>query len=703
MRSRLLTAAAGLLVLAAVLFFVLRRDAPATAVFADRPSNVILVTIDTLRADALGYAGNRRVQTPYIDSLAAGGMVFTNAHAHNTVTLPSHVNILTGLLPYQHGVRDNAGFKLDPKHRTLAHYLKANGYATGAFIGAFPLDKRFGLAQDFGVYDDRYREGSRVREFVMEERPASDVITPAAQWWSATPGKKFLWVHVYDPHAPYLPPAPFAEQYRDNPYLGEVAYTDSQLRALLEPILERDPDSLVILTADHGEALGDHGELTHGLFAYESTLKVPLIVYHRDSIKRASIDRFVRHIDIVPTVLQLAGIEKPKEMQGSSLLDPNGAQDTYFEALSASFNRGWAPLVGMIHDSKKYIELPVPELYDLHSDPAEKTNLVTTDRRATTAIRKLMASAAPLAQSAEGRNISAEDRSRLLSLGYISGNVQKKNYTAEDDPKNLTDLDNDMHRVTELYQRGDIRKAVELAQQVVRKRPGMASSYEMLGFLLQESERPADAIELLRSAIAAGTATEHMRVRLGLTLSESGRAKEAVEVLAPLAAKSDDPDLLNAYGIALGDSGRVGESLDQFRRVLKVDSTNAKAYQNYGIIALRAGDSEDARQHLLRALQLNDRLPLALNAIGVIYARERNFPQAIEAWARAVELDPKQFDAMFNLAFVSGTAGRWPLAIQALDRFISTAPPERYAADIVKAKAMREEARRRMSGTGGTR
>jgi Flp pilus assembly protein TadD len=231
----------------------------------------------------------------------------------------------------------------------------------------------------------------------------------------------------------------------------------------------------------------------------------------------------------------------------------------------------------------------------------------------------------------------------------------------------------------------------------VKKRPGMASAYEMLGFLLQESERPDDAVAMLRAAIDAGTATDGLRKRLGLTLSEAGRAKEAVEILAPF-AEGDDPDLLNAYGIALADSGRTGEAFDQFRRVLKLDATNAKAYQNYGIVALRAGDTEDARQHLLRALELNDRLPIALNAMGVIYARERDFDAALRAWTRAFELDPQQFDALYNVALVSGSAGRWPQAVEALERFIRTAPPERYGADIAKAKAMREEALRRMHG-----
>jgi arylsulfatase A-like enzyme/Flp pilus assembly protein TadD len=667
------------------------------------PRTIVLITIDTLRADALGFAGNARVKTPYLDSLAADGLVFTNAHAHNTVTLPSHANILTGLLPYQHGIRDNAGYELDAKHATVARALKQQGYATAGFIGAFPLDARFGLGRDFDVYDDQYREGSRPREFVMDERSAPEVLEPATKWWSAsTAEKKFLWVHLYDPHAPYSPPAPFAQEYRNEPYLGEIAFVDAQIRAFLEPILAKDPEALVIITADHGEALGDHGELTHGLFAYESTLKVPLLVYSKGRVTPAKKTRSVRHIDIAPTILAAAGIEKPKELLGHSLLEDRADADTYFEALSATMNRGWAPLVGIIHGPHKYIDLPIAELYDLPRDPAELSNLAQTDRRTLFALRKLLADAAPGAATPGDRKVSQEDQSRLLSLGYISGNAAKTSYTIEDDPKKLVDIDNDLHRVIELYQRGQIRDAVTLAQQVVKKRPGMPSAYEMLGFLLQESERPEDAIEMLRAAIADGSATEHMRARLGLTLSESGRAKEAVDVLAPI-ANTSDPDILNAYGIALADSGRVAEGLEQFRRVLKIDATNAKAYQNYGIVALRVGDTEDARQHLLKALELNDRLPIALNAMGVLYARERRTDDAIRAWMRAVELDPKQFDALYNVALVSGNAGRWPQAIEALDRFIRTAPPERYGPDIAKARAMREEATRRMNGTTGRR
>ncbi|HEX9150288.1 MAG TPA: sulfatase, partial [Thermoanaerobaculia bacterium] len=313
---------------------------------SSRP-DVLLVTIDTLRADAVGFAGNRRVETPVLDRLAARGVVFANAHAHNVVTLPSHTNILTGLLPYQHGIRDNTGFRLDPSIPTLATLLKASGYATAAFVGAFPLDSRFGLARGFDVYDDRYSRGRTQLDFEMPERPASEVVPLAVAWWNeqrASP--RFLWVHLYDPHAPYKPPAPFLERYRSNEYLGEVAATDAALAPLLDPISSGTASpTLVVVSGDHGEALGDHGEETHGLFAYEATLHVPLVVCFPGRVAPRSSSEFVRHVDIAPTVLEAAGVARPAVLIGSSLLAAsNVGRETYFESFSTALNRGWAPL-----------------------------------------------------------------------------------------------------------------------------------------------------------------------------------------------------------------------------------------------------------------------------------------------------------------------------------------------------------------------
>lgn len=645
--------------------------------------DVILITIDTLRADSVGFAGNTRVRTPFLDRLAAEGVVFSNAHAHNVVTLPSHVNILTGLYPYQHGVRDNAGFKLDASHATVARMLKAAGYTTGAFVGAFPLDARFGLNQGFDKYDDNYGKGAATLDFVMQERPAAAVLDSASRWWRANEGKRrFMWVHLYDPHAPYRPPAPFATEYIDDPYLGEIAAVDDALGRQLAPLLG--DDTLVVVTADHGEGLGDHGELTHGLFAYESTLKVPMLVWRKAAVKHRVEDEYVRHIDIAPTILEQARVASPAALTGCSLLGARCSADSYFESLSTSINRGWAPLTGVIHDKLKYIDLPIAELYDLPRDPRERDNLRAEKRREVQAARQLLASMHTAVNTR--RNVSSEEASQLRSLGYLAGSGSKKGtYTEADDPKKLVDLDSKMHQIIDSYERHDVATALRLAKEVVATRPEMAAGRELLAFVLQQSERVPDAIENLRAAIRTGGETQSMRVQLALLLTEQGKAAEAVKVLEPV-AKGNDPDALNAYGIALADEGKLDTAAEQFQRVLQADPNNAPALQNLGIVALRRNDITGAQSFLSRALELNPRLPLALNTLGVVFARQSDYGRAIEAWRRAVSIDPRQYDALYNIGFVEGRAGHVEEARKALSQFVATAPKERYAQDIATAR-----------------
>lgn len=647
-------------------------------------TNIILVTIDTLRADSVGFAGNAHAKTPFLDRLAAEGIVFTNAHAHNVVTLPSHANILTGLYPYQHGVRENAGFKLDPKHDTIANMLKGAGFTTAAFVGALPLDARYGLNRGFDVYDDNYGKGAASLDFVVQERPAGAVLEPAVRWWRENEGKKrFLWVHLYDPHAPYRAPEPFATEFADRPYLGEVAAVDDQLAKHIGPLLT--DDTLVVVTADHGEALGDHGELTHGLFAYEPTLKVPLVVWRRGVVKHRVEKEDVRHIDIVPTLLEAVGVKKPSQLQGESLFAVSAGRDAYFEALTANLNRGWAPLTGIIHGRLKYIDLPLPELYDLPHDPAEEKNLRNDRRREVEAARAILAKSGAGTATAN-RKVTAEEAAQLRSLGYVSGTGEgKASYTAADDPKNLVDIDNKMHQVIDAYERHDIPGALKLAKEVVAARPNMGAGRELLAFVLQQSERVSDAIENLRAAIRSGTASESVRVQLGLLLTEQGKTREAVEVLAPLAS-GNDPDALNAYGIALADEGKLDAAVQQFQRVLQTDPNNAPAMQNLGIVALRGGDVASAQRFLTRALELNPRLPLALNTMGVVYARQGDLARAVDSWNRAVAVDPRQYDALFNIGLVEGRSGHVAEARAALSRFVETAPKERYGADIATAR-----------------
>lgn len=658
--------------------------------------DIILVTIDTLRYDCVGFGGNSPVKTPFLDEIARGGIWFENAHAHNVMTLPSHTNILTGLLPYQHGVRDNAGFTLGgkrtgqvapaAKQKTIAAALRERGYATAAFVAAYPLDSHFGLDEGFDLYDDAYHKASGLSEFATPERPATEVLAAAQKWYEAGgEKKKFLWVHLYEPHHPFEPPSEFRQMYPQQPYYGEVAAVDDALGKFLRPILARNPGTMLVVTSDHGEGLGSHGEQHHGLFAYEATLKVPLILYERGRIRPRVEKSFVRHIDIAPTLLARLNIAKPAEMKGESLLDVQGDRDTYFEALWGSLNLGWAPLVGMIHEKQKYIELPLAELYDLPHDPLEAKNILESDRRMTTRIRELLAAQAPGAAVA-GRNVSPEEAKNLLSLGYLTGTAAaKKSYTADDDPKNLVRYHARMQEAVEHYRRGEKKEAVAVAEQLFRERPEMTMARELLAKVLEETQQGAEAEKLLRESVAAGTANDAMKKRLGLMLSEKGDAAEAVRILSAF-ADSKEPALLNAYGIALADLGRQKEAIAQFERVLQLDPANAVAYQNLGIVALRIGQVDRAGQFLTRALQLDPKLPRALNTLGVVFARRNDYARAVGAWQQAVTLDPRQYDALFNLGMVAGRAGNRDEARKALTQFVDGAPRQRYAREIAAAR-----------------
>jgi arylsulfatase A-like enzyme len=669
----------------------------AVPAWPSRP-DVVLVTIDTLRWDAVGFAGNKRVQTPVLDRLAGQGMVFEEAHAQNVVTLPSHANILTGLYPYQHGIRDNTGFRLDPSIPTLATLLKGQGYATGAFVGAFPLDSRFGLARGFDVYDDRYPRGKSKLDFEMAERPGPEVVAAARKWWaSASSNPRFLWVHLYDCHAPYRPPSPFAEAYKDDPYLGEVAATDKALEPLLEPFLEGgERPALIVVTADHGEARGDHGEATHGLFAYEATLRVPLVVWSARTIPPGRSTEGVRHVDIAPTILAAAGMSRPATWPGETLFPgaPVG-RPSYFEAYSAAFNRGWAPLRGMLDGGEKYVDLPIRELYDLPKDRAEADNLAGKDSQAVRRLARLVA-----AESAIGKAVrtaeSSEDAARLRSLGYLSGSASlKEKYTEADDPKTLVGVDRQLHEAVDLYQRGRLPDAIAVAREIVAEQPSMSLGYENLGFLLRQAGQSDAALEVYRRAVAAGAAGEELVRNYGLALCETGRAAEAVELLAPL-SKSEDPETMNALGIALADAGRQAEAEAALRRSMKLDPKNVDAFVDLGIVRLRAGDPRAARDFFRQALAIDEEVPRAWNGLGVSLNQLGEERASVEAWSRAVALDPKLYDALYNLGLVAGKSGMIREARAALERFVAEAPPAQYGADIEKARGLL----RTLKGTG---
>jgi arylsulfatase A-like enzyme/Tfp pilus assembly protein PilF len=677
-RAATLAAAAVLAALAVLAGSGCRR--PEAAARTTKKPDLFLITLDTVRADALGFAGNHEVETPNIDRFAREGRVFTFAHAHNVVTLPSHTCILTGLYAFHHGLRDNVSPPLDPSIPTIAAMLKAQGYATAAFVGAFPLDSRFGLAPGFEVYDDRYGKGRESTEFTIAERPAPEVIRPALEWLGKPDERpRFLWVHLYDAHAPYTPPPPFDQRYAKNPYLGEIAGLDAALVPLFDAIRAR-ADSFTVLTADHGESLGEHGEETHGLFAYEATLHVPLVVRGRGAAPGEDA-REARHVDVVPTFLAAAGIAAPQGLDGVSLLSQTPPDRSYFEALTTSLNRGWAPLRGILEGSEKYVDLPVAELYDLATDPHESKNLLP-DEEKHRAFRRLVPEAAyAAAKTAEPR---AEDAARLRSLGYLPGAAATKaSYGPEDDPKRLVGLDGSLQRAVAEYQRGELATAIATLKRVVAARPTMGVAYEQLAFLYQQSGDLRAAEKTLRTAAEKKIATESMDQRLALVLCEAGRPKEAIQVLVPR-AESKDPDTLVALGMAYSDAGDLGRSVDAFSRALALDPGDARARQNLGIAYLKADDPVRAKTELEKALAINGRLAGAWNALGVARARLEDVDGALAAWHSAYESDPSRLDGLFNLGLLAARTGRTDDARSALTNFLEHAPknaPERAQAE----------------------
>ena len=658
----------------------------------DRPPappvrDVVLVTIDTLRFDAVGFDGNSRGTTPNLDRFASEGRVFTRAHAHNVLTLPSHTNILTGQYPWQHGVRDNTGFRLDRKISTAATILAGKGFATGAFVSAFVLDSRYGLSRGFETYDELYRQVDQPREFQIEQSRAADVVAAALTWYRAHSGKsRFLWVHLYDPHAPYDPPAGFRERFADDPYLGEVAYADSALTPLLEAFRETRPAPFLVVTSDHGEARGDHGELTHGLFGYEPTLHIPLFLWCPGVVEPGRDSGPARHVDILPTILKAISAEPDPQRPGFSLLDraAYGPSDSYFESLSANFTRGWAPLRGLIRDEQKYVELPIPELYNLASDPGERNNLAPARSDTLRRLRKALLDI-PAGPTQLGP-VGSEEAAKLRTLGYLSGSAEpKSSYGPEDDPKNLISLDRRLHQFVTLVEAGDTASALRLARELVAENPRMRMGYEHLYFLLREKGDLAGALRVLEQGRANGAGAESLDRRRALLLSEMGRPKEAAAVL-DLYASSLDTETLNALGIALSDAGRGPEALRIFARVLEIDPGNSFAYQNAGIASLKLGRVAEARENLEKAVATHVRNPRAWNALGVTYMQANEPAKALDAWSTSLKYDPNQYDALYNVARVAVRVGDRARAKDAMERFVATAPKSRYARDIQEVR-----------------
>jgi len=673
--------------------------------------NLLLITVDTLRADHLGVYGYAGAKTPNIDRLGRAGRLFSRAFAHVPLTLPSHISLLTGLLPLRHGVRDN-GYRFTSAAPTLAESLKKGGFRTAAFVGSFPLDSRFGLDRGFEVYDDLYGSRNAVRDLSFVERKADDVAARAAAWIGEHKDERFFaWVHFFDPHAPYEPPSPFEEDFKGREYDGEIAYTDAIIGKLLARLEEwrLTERTLVILTADHGESLGEHREATHGIFIYDATLHVPLIFHQPKRWPRGAVvaDQ-VGLADVAPTALELAGLPAERGMQGISLarlLDKGTSgpeRPQYVESVAAMLDRNWAPLQGIRTGDWKYIDAPQPELYDLKADPGETDNLAERNavqaKRLREALRTLIQSLAPAGAKPAPAVRDKETRDKLASLGYISGRIPGAG-KVRPDPKTMIDLDNLFNEAMNASETGALEAADGMYREVLEKQPTFTMGYEYAAYNLFKMGRLEDAVALLKKAVALDLATVSLVSRLGLYEQEAGRPEDSAATLEK--AVRLDPTYAEAYnylGVTNFKLGRTAEAVEMFKKAIALDPDYALAFNNLGNGHLAAPDYRAAEEAYKKAIALDPNLASAYNGLGAACYRQERTEEALANWNKSLELDPKQPDTAYNLGRAHLRLGRKKEALRYFEIFVRTASPQKYRADIDEVRGVIERLKKEIGG-----
>jgi arylsulfatase A-like enzyme/Tfp pilus assembly protein PilF len=658
---------------------------------AEAFENVLLISVDTLRPDHLGCYGSSKIKTPHIDSLARTGVLFKNAVAPTPYTLPSHVSMMTGLIPPAHGVRDNGGFYLDKKHTTLAEMFVSNGMKTGAFVGAFPLDSRFGMDQGFGMYDDNYPIVRNVNELTMPERSAESVAMRALDWIVKQGNSNwFAFVHFYDPHFPYA-----------GSYQEEISRVDQAVGKILSYLREKsiDQKTLVVFTADHGESLGEHQERTHGIFGYESTLRVPLIFF---PFKPKVVEDRVRLIDVAPTILALQNLSFQTRTQGVSLVDfitgkSQKVGDSYFESLSMHFSANWAPLSGFYSGEMKFVDLPLPELYDLNKDPKEATNLCSDKQLCNLWKTKFQTFSRPYQQAEVKRaEVDKETMEQLRALGYVTGGSKgaKTQYEPKDDPKNLISFHNKVDAAVAFLNKGYDLKALELLEEIISERPDYSLAYEHASFIRSSLGFPEQAVDLLKKAIENGVSNDSILGKLGLYLYEARKYDEAIKQLnVVLTRNPEDLDALNHLGMTYTAMGKYTQAEDTFRKALVIDSSNSMSISNLGTLFLTQKKYDLAEKQFEAALVVNPHQAGAYNSLAVIHANRKNWTAAIQNWNLALKEDPKNFDAMLNLAFAYLENSQNDEALKLLQEFEKNAPRNRYAQDLKRVRSLMQKLR----------
>jgi len=639
---------------------------PLAAQAPNRPlTPVILISVDTLRADHLSCDGYRRIRTPSIDALTHGGTLFTQISSQIPLTLPSHASLFTSTYPFTNGIEEN-GERLAPGAVTLATIMKSQGYQTAAFVGGFVLDRRFGLNQGFAFYDSPFSlHGHAGQDSGDIKRSGAKVIGSATQWLAAHTNKPFfLFLHLYDLHTPYLLPPSFRPRYPGSGYDAELQYVDETLGGFWQ-VLKREglyQKSLIIFTADHGEGLGDHGEMTHGYFIYQSTLRVPLIFHWPAgaAVVHSQVEAPGALLDVAPTLLQFLGIAIPAQFEGRSLLrlaqgKPSGAENpVHSESRYAHDHLGFAVLRSVRAGSHKYIDAPKPELYNLQQDPNEMHNLYSGDRSLAVALRErlltLEAQFRPAKPSGAG-SVPADVVARLSSLGYMA--LAHPVDTAQGggrDPKDGLAEYKEYGRAIDLANAGRLAESNQLLGHLLAADPALLDVRNRLGLNLQEQKRYAEAATEFRQILKADPLSTLAHFNLAVSefalhqLDEAARELKAALAIEPYYTRAGD--LLGTIRLQQNDAARARS---QFQNVLKTDPADYTALYDLGVLDGMEGLWSNAVTRLRSALQSDPHSAEAHNALGSADLRMGDLKRAEMELTEAARLNPHFAWAHFNL------------------------------------------------------
>jgi arylsulfatase A-like enzyme/Flp pilus assembly protein TadD len=675
LRVTAVAAAAAIVILGTVAWIMWPRRAPSETP-GDR-DNVLLITIDTARADHFGSYGYARARTRHLDRLAAEGVRFDRAYSTAPITLTSHASILTGLYPFEHGVRNNGNFYLPQRYETLATALKAQGYRTAAFVSAFVLDRRYGLARGFDTYDDRM-QGAQAQVVSLEaERRGDRTELALTAWLDAQASSRgsaardgapfFIWLHLYDPHEPYRPPPPFRDAFADAPYDGEIAFTDAIIADVLDRLRAHDllGRTIVAVVGDHGESLGDHGEETHSMFVYEAAIRVPFILWRPGRVPAGLVVTDpVRGIDVTPTLLELAGAPPLAAGHARSLVGVmDGRRDAtvapvYAETYLPQLYLNWAPLRTLRDDRWKYIDAPGPELYDLSRDPGETNNVYASQPQTAAAMRAALERLT--AGSAGSMNVGAIDRDtaeKLAALGYIgatAGSLPPKggsHETVQRDPKDVIGLFNRLRRANSAVRDRKYDEALPILRSVLQEDPRNAFAHLVLGSAFIGMGQYRQAVAQYRNYAALVPASSYAHQWMAICYVRLGEQDAALkETAAALVLDPGSTDSRVLRGGILASRGQYDEAVAELRAAVDTDPSKNVIRLDLAKVLDEAGRHDEAAREYAAILAQQPQDGAALTGLGALRAKQGNLREGVDLLRRAVAIDPANDTARFDLA-----------------------------------------------------